>query len=206
MFQCLSNLLHVPPGGWKYYQEDSGFELRGGDYYDLREKVRKHRQINSFIAGPDLDNEIQTQICTKLPSSARAVFCRPCQSLGSGHSVDLEDVRNFLQVAAQWMKKRSFVSQAEADTRAEICASCPKNIAIEGCRPCRGLIKYTLELVGNKHTPFDEQLGACEVCGCSNQAQVHLPLEALKKGITKKMAFPDYCWKRPLETFPKSAP
>jgi hypothetical protein len=197
MFQCLSNLLHIPPGGWKYTQEDSDLNITGGDYYHLRENVRKHRQINSFFAGPDLDNEIQTQICTKLPPNARAVFCRPCQSLGPGRSVDLEDVRHFLAVAGQWMKKREFVSQAEADTRAEICASCPKNIAIAGCRTCRGLIKHTLDLIGQKSTPFDDKLGACEVCGCGNQAQVHLPLEALKKGITKKMVFPDYCWKRP---------
>lgn len=207
MFQCLSNLLHVPPGGWKYTQEDSGLELRGGDYYDLRENVRKHRQLNSFTAGPDLDNEIQTQICTKLAPSARAVFCRPCQPLAREHSVDLEDVRHFLQVAVEWMKKREFVSQQEADTRAEVCASCPKNIAIEGCRTCRGLIKHTLNLVGHRRTPFDEQLGACEVCGCSNQAQIHLPLEALKKGITKKMKFPDWCWKRSALTHvPQSAP
>lgn len=195
-FNCLSNLLHVPPGGWKYRQEESGLEIYGGDYYDLKEKVRKHRQINQFTGG-NLDDEIQTQICTRMGPGTRAFFCRPCQPYAFG-SIDLEDVAHFLKTTASWVKKPTFVSQAEADRRAEICASCPQNIGITGCTGCRNLVKWTFQLIGHRSTPFDTKLGACAVCHCSNQAQIHLPLEVLKKGITKRMVFPDHCWKKPL--------
>lgn len=195
-FFCLNSLLHVPPGGWKYVQAQSKFLIQGGDYYDLREKVRKHRQINRFKTGPELDQEIQEQICSSLPTQARASFCRDCAAAsGSGRSLALEDVRHFLQVAKEWLPKPVFVAQIEADRRAEICASCPKNIPIAGCTSCRNLVKWSIELIGQRTTPFDSKLGACEVCGCGNQAQVHLPLRALAKGITPEMEFDPRCWK-----------
>lgn len=195
-FSCLKNLLHIPPGGWKYTQPQSGFEITGGDYYDLREKVRKHRQINRFITGPELDSEIQEQICSGLSAQARANFCQGCAASSQEvRSLALEDVRHFLKVAKEWVGRPVFVSQIEATRRAEICASCPKNIPIAGCTSCHNLVKWSVELIGQRSTPFDSKLGACEVCGCGNQAQVHLPLQALRKGITPQMEFPDFCWK-----------
>jgi hypothetical protein len=194
-FSCLNNLLHVPPGGWKYTQTQSGLVIYGGDYYDLREKVRKHRQINRYLTGPELDSEIQEQLCAKLSPEARAHFCRDCSAVPQTRALALADVKHFLETAASWMAKPVFVSQTEAARRAEICASCPKNIPIAGCHACHNLVKWSIELIGHRTTPFDSKLGACEVCGCGNQAQVHLPLAVLAKGITPEMAFPAFCWK-----------
>lgn len=195
MFNCLSNLLHVPPGGWKYTQAQSGLDIFGGDYYDLREKVRKHRQINRYQTGPELDQEIQEQLCSKMSAAARAAFCRDCDTSVQIKALSLEDIKHFLKVAKSWVAKPSFVSQSEANRRAEICASCPKNLPIAGCRACQNLVKWTIGLIGQRSTPFDGKLGGCEVCGCGNQAQVHLPLPILAKGITPEMEFPDWCWK-----------
>jgi hypothetical protein len=195
-FNCLGNLLHVPPGGWKYTQSQSGFEIAGGDYYDLREKVRKHRQLNNFVTGPELDAEIQEQLCAKMEPAARAGFCRDCHPSPDTRALNLEDVKHFLKVAAGWIRTPTrFVSQLEATRRAEICASCPKNLGIAGCHSCHNLVKWTIELIGHRSTPFDSKLGACEVCGCGNQAQVHLPLEVLANGITPEMEWPSFCWK-----------
>jgi len=36
----------------------------------------------------------------------------------------------------------------------------------------------------------------CNICGCANKAQVHIPLEVLAKGVTSDMAFPSICWKK----------
>jgi hypothetical protein len=195
MYSCLNDLLHVPPGGWKYFQTQSGLEIFGGDYYDLREKVRQHRLINRYVTGPELDNEIQAQICGKLPSDARAAFCRDCVAQATTRTLSRNDIKHFLKVAKSWVVKPSFVTQTEANRRAEICASCPRNLPIAGCRSCQNLVNWTIGLVGQRSTPFDEKLGGCEVCGCGNQAQVHLPLEVLAQGITSEMKFPDWCWK-----------
>ena len=195
MYSCLSNLMHVPPGGWNYVQPQSNLEIHGGDYYDLREKVRQHRLLNRFITGPELDAEIQEQICAKLPAEARASFCYDCQAKPVERMLELNDIKHFLKVAKSWAVKPSFVSQREANRRAEICASCPKNLPIHGCRACQNLVKWTLSLIGHRVTPFDDKLGGCEVCGCGNAAQVHLPLSVLAKGLTPEMEFPDFCWK-----------
>jgi hypothetical protein len=170
-------------------------EITGGDYYDLREKVRQHRQINRYQTGPELDREIQEQICSRLSAAGRAQFCRDCDTIAAVRSLDRNDVKHFLQVAKSWLLKPAFVSQIEANRRAEICASCPKNLPIAGCRSCQNLVKWTLGLVGQRSTPFDEKLGGCEVCGCGNQAQVHLPLAVLAKGNTPEMEYPSWCWK-----------
>src|SRR6267142_4330168 len=102
MYSCLSDLLHVPPGGWKYSQAQSGLEIFGGDYYDLREKVRQHRLINQYVTGPELDNEIQAQICGKFSADARAHFCRDCTGVVTTRALALNDVRHFLKVAKSW--------------------------------------------------------------------------------------------------------
>jgi hypothetical protein len=201
-FSCLSNLLHIPPGGWKYTQGQSNLLIYGGDYYDLREKVRQHRQINRYQAGPELDQEIQAQICAGLSAAARAAFCRDCDTTVATRSLSLPDIKHFLKTAKSWALKPSFVSQFEANRRAEICASCPKNLPIAGCRACQNLVKWTIGLIGQRSTPFDEKLGGCEVCGCGNQAQVHLPLAVLAKGITDDMVFPKPCWKKQDATSP----
>lgn len=187
--------MHVPPGGWQFTDPMSGMLIYGGDYFDLREKVRKHRTINLYTSGPEIDNQLQEQICAKMSPAARSRFCRECKMATQGRSVSLSDVKQFLIVAKNWIEKPALVSQVEADRRAEICAGCPKNVPIAGCHACRNLIKWSVALIGQCSTPFDSKLGACEVCGCGNQAQVHLPLSDLRKGITPEMAFPSHCWK-----------
>jgi hypothetical protein len=195
-FSCLINLLHVPPGGWQFTEPLSKMVIYGGDYWDLREKVRKHRTINLFVSGPEIDNQIQGQICERMSATARSVFCRNCDTTIPERTITLGDVREFLIVAKSWLSSPHLVSQDEANRRAEICAGCPKNVPIAGCHTCRNLIKWTVDLIGhNRSTPFDGKLGGCEVCGCGNQAQVHIPLKDLQKGITPQMEFPSHCWK-----------
>jgi hypothetical protein len=199
-FKCLANHLHVPPGGWEFTEPLSKMTIHGGDYFDLREKVRKHRTLNLFVSGPEIDNQIQEQICSNMSAAARARFCRECSSglasqQYSGRTLSLDDVKSFLIVAKSWVSNPQLVSAGEANRRAEICAGCPKNVPIAGCHSCRNLVKWSIALIGHRSTPFDNKLGGCEVCGCGNQAQVHLPLKDLQKGITPEMAFPSHCWK-----------
>jgi hypothetical protein len=194
MFSALNDVMKVPPGGWRYTQTDTGMELSGGDYYSLRERVRRHRQLNALAVGPELDDEIQAQICDRIGPVARAQFCRDkvVRVGDGGRSVEFADVKHFLSTVS---KLRRFVSQTEANRRAEICASCPRNSPIAGCTGCRNLVGLLFNVIGNRHTPLDTRLGACGVCGCSLAASVHVPLENFP--IVKGHVYPDWCWRTP---------
>lgn len=185
--------MRIPPGGWKYIQAETGMEIRGGDYYDLREKVRRHRQLNRLVTGPELDDQIQSQICEHMDPAARASWCRDKEikiDPSAAKQIDFNDVKHFLSTLGNLKK---FVPQAEAQRRAEICAACPQNIPIAGCTSCRNLVGLVFKVIGQRKTPFDHLLRGCGVCGCSLTASVHIPLEAFP--TQPHYEYPKWCWK-----------
>jgi len=192
MFTALTDLMTIPPGGWRYTQPETGLEIKGGDYYNLREAVRKHRQLNQLPCGPELDNQIQAQICERMGAEGRSAYCRDAQRrAGEGKTeIAFADVKHFLSTVSQI---RHFVPQAEAQRRAETCVSCPKNSPISGCTSCTNLIGLVFKVIGQRKTPLDQRLGACGVCGCSLTASVHIPLEAFPK--QPHYEYPEWCWK-----------
>jgi hypothetical protein len=198
-------ILHtIPPGGWTYTQENSGLKVTGGNYAELRERVRVHRDNNRYANGPQLDEEIQTQICEKMREEDRPRWCVDPAALPKPsvpfRSVSVHDVRNFLRVLGGWVKGGfQFVDQGEANRRAELCANCPKNVPITGCAGCSHIAPLLTQTIGQRRTPFDDRLEGCEACGCSNRAQCWIPYSVLKEGITSSMVWPaDYaCWKDP---------
>lgn len=110
----------------------------------------------------------------------------------------IDDATAFIKVAGEWMKEgHEWVPQEEAERRAGICATCPENQLIAGCSGCRNLVGKLTGLLGGRKTTQDSKLQGCRVCGCSNVAQVHIPLTALSKGVKNDMDFPEHCWKKP---------
>ena len=190
-FTALTDPMRIPPGGWKYTQPQTGAEIRGGDYFQLIDKVRRHRHLNS-IATLAIEEEVQAQICERLGDAGRAVYCRDKErKLDSKPpaGVAFDDVKHFLLTMGN---TRRFVSQKEASARAEICASCPRNIPVLGCSACRNLVNAVFNVIGNRKTALDSKLRACGVCGCELKAAVHIPLEAFPH--VRGQEFPDWCW------------
>jgi hypothetical protein len=110
--------------------------------------------------------------------------------------VHFGDISNFLNVLKAWMPKREWVAEEEAERRAAICAACPQNIEVTGCTGCHNIVNTITGFLGNRATGYDDQLKGCRVCGCSNRAQVHVPLDVLHKGVTPEIEFPTECWKK----------
>lgn len=184
--------MHIPPGGWKYVQPETETEIRGGDYYSLIEKVRRHRHLN-YLDTREIEDQVQAQICEGMSTDARAIYCRDSAvhpNLEPHASIAFDDVKHFLKTIRN---TRRFVAQSEADRRSEICASCPRNTAIAGCSACRNLIGLVFNVIGNRHTPLDARLRACGVCGCELKTAVHLPLEAFPKVAGHE--YPPWCWR-----------
>lgn len=158
--------------------------------------VREHRIANGYPLPPGWEEELESEMCRHYgPETCRFVDETP-QS--GPRSIRVEDVKNFLRVVGTWMGGGAqFVEPQEAERRAAICAACPKNQTIEGCTPCVNFVQAVTAVLGDRVTKYDGVLKGCAVCSCSNQAQVHLPLEVLHKGVTADMEFPSHCWKKP---------
>ncbi len=206
MSLILKILTTIPPGGWTYIEPKSGLLLRGGDYYKLREAVRQHRDNNRFENGPQLDHEIQTQICERITAAGgqRAKWCIDPATIpipgpsNKGRSIHIDDVRSFLRLLGTWMKSGfKFIEQPEANRRAGICASCPQNVDIQGCSTCAHIGPLLTQTIGRRTTTYDSGLKGCEVCGCSNKAQIWVPLKILKENMKSPQLdlYPNHCWK-----------
>lgn len=62
------------------------------------------------------------------------------------------------------------VDQEEANRRAAICATCPKNTdkLVEFCVSCstRSLVGHINQFLTSRHTPSDHLLKTCQICQC----------------------------------------
>lgn len=182
------------PGGWQYRQPETGYVMRSIVWGDLARRVASHRVANGIALKPGWESELENDVCEQAGYDGRV--CQFVENPAPRRGVRLDDVLNFLRVAARWLPKREWVAQEEAERRAAICAKCPLNVKVDGCTTCRNLVKDVAEFLGSRTTPQDSELEACGVCGCSNKAQVHLPMDALARGVTADMEFPEWCWKR----------
>lgn len=95
-----------------------------------------------------------------------------------------------------------FVPQEEAEERAAICRNCPLNVPESwGCGSCSQRIHdLAQEVLGERKTALDSELGYCGICSCLLKASVHYPLLAQEKGLTDEMKekFKEvpHCWKK----------
>ena len=190
----LADMMTTPPGGWKFKVEETGETISAPDYGRLLLGARTSLERAGLMTPLDYETIFQDQLCRQNPHTKCEVTVAPTNET---RQIKAGDVLRFLKVMASWAgAKGATVPQEEADRRAEICAGCPYNVTAAGCSACMGIASKVAELTDEKKTRFDAQLENCGVCGCSNKAQVWLPLEVLKKGITPDMDFPEeWCWK-----------
>jgi len=168
---------------WRYAQPETGAVFTGFSYGLMRELVIKHRKAMGF---PFDDADFQDELCrqnTAIDCSGRVI------PPGERH-MTIADVRRFMSSLSSW--DGSFVDQEEAERRATICAGCPMNVVVHGCKGCGGILKWVNEKLGGNATSKDRALESCAVCGCYNAVSVWIPLEAQN---TDGLTFAEGCWK-----------
>jgi len=194
-----------PTGGFVYVEPSSGVRFQHIEFGEVLNRVRLHRLANGYALQLGWQKVVEDSMCENYdPVFWHFVDETPG---GAPRSIGVADVINFLKVLATWTKdSREFVPQEEAERRAAICSACPKNVPIENCTVCAALGANVAAVLGDRATGRDGELKACQVCGCSNQGQVHFPLSVLQKGITADMVWPSHCWKKPAEYIEPPAP
>jgi hypothetical protein len=196
MRKRFSNKSMTPPGGFTYIDKKTGVRFNHIVWAEIMNRIRLFKIANGHPLPPGWEAEVESEMCEGYePPVWRFVEDTP-QSAEPRRSIGVGDVLNFLKVLWSWTKdSQEFVPQEEAERRAAICRACPYNVPIDNCTVCAGLSQKVAKLLGNRATGHDGHLKACGVCGCSNAAQVHFPLEVLQRGITSGMVFPPHCWK-----------
>lgn len=183
--------LHQETGHWS---ESSIYS--DGDTGGLIEKYLAHRKSNGLPIPEDYEAVVQDQMCQTLPPE----WCKrqKGQSWVSTR-FSSEDFLDGMKAFGRLMLGGfNFVTQAEADRRARICANCYYNVDLPGCTSCRKVASYLTGDVALKKTAYDEKLKACAVCKCSIQAMIWFPMDILEANDTpeKQALYPiEFCWK-----------
>jgi hypothetical protein len=164
----------------------------------LLSKVSTHRVNMGYPAVSEgyvsLADEVEDFICNAMSPQDQIGNCQT--TIRPMTSIHWRMAWNFLKTMGSWLITGfTIVPQAEAERRATICANCPYNVGLSGCGACRNTLSILRKELIQASTSQDDKLLACGVCGCDNTAQVHVPLDVLRKG-TGHLDYPvGWCWK-----------
>jgi hypothetical protein len=183
----------IPPGGWHYYQSDVRLESWSLD--NLYKVVENYRAENSLPVG-DVEGDVNAQICGRSPH-----FCHGVDSVSinftSTRAVDattelLNDIQTWAKNLLQSNTPYSFVTEEEAERRAQICLKCPNNANWRGgCSSCINTTDRVCASVRQaKETKTSPILGGCHVLRHDNRTAVFLDKEV----IALAEDLPEGCW------------
>lgn len=203
--QILTKTDVVPPGKYRFTVPETGYVIDSKfNQEDLFDAVKNHYNANNIDLPDNWKELVIDQMCRQLPAG----WChysdgKPAEGIESIMSFDniLKGIVSLTAMATSVIKdgETPFVEQDEAEARANICSRCFYNKSAAFCMGCGGA-SVILDMVGNvkgkRTTSLDGSLQNCGICGCRNDAIVHVKKKLLLKGenqdITNKR--PDWCW------------
>lgn len=196
----LASRSQVPPGLFRFRHPISGHEMSRHAWDLLRSDVTAHTTANNY---PEVtDDEIESQMCERMGNKIAAQYCGDGNGLSvNGITLGWRDILQGTQAMASFIiAGRPLVDQGEAERRAAICATCPRNVGFS--KPCDGICgelqKVVESIVGAGGTSLDGKLESCSVCKCHLKSKVWIPLEILRKSDAPEHQgqYPDFCWQK----------
>jgi hypothetical protein len=194
-----------PPGEWRYRHPITGLLLKHYDYRAFIKAYVNHCLANNIVLTGDWEDELISEMCIQ---NGWGKLCKPV-SLDKvvRRKLSLQAVLSFLNMIKSWAMqvlngRAAFVSQEEAERRANICAGCPNNVTLQfSCGACMGgVMKLIHGVLGDRKTKNDYALGACLVCSCELKSAVHVPLDVQHNGLNDELKNDfrqiTHCWKR----------
>jgi len=190
----------VPPGGYRYLVETTGYTVTAHDMNALLNKIESHLSVNEIEMklpeGITLQQVVEDQMCRNLPSS----FCSDTDqkkyvrfSQTPVVRVDLvgkrlgNDVLNRTIALIHLAKKDGyrFVKQELAEQRALRTLTCPYMRRARVCYACHheGPVR---QCIGEKlKTSLDSKMQVCGKLGVYLQAAVHIDARTLASLFTE---------------------
>ncbi len=172
-------------GGFNIVDPLTGIRVSAVTWDHLMTKVQEERRANGAPIGLELEDEVEQWCCIAHPDEVAVLDER----IPKRRSLNLDDVVRGTQVILAFKLAGSpLVSQEEANRRAAICLRCPLNLMWQtSCSICDKIDDIVLGVVGSVRTPYDQNLRACNICGCSLKAAVHLPNDILNRANNAEM-------------------
>ncbi len=202
--QVLKNRDLCPPeitsgDAFRYVHAETGHISAAPTHYDWIIRINEHRAANNLA--PISPEQAESQLCETLPPE----FCQhddPGSRSWVSTRLSWGDVASGVMAYAKLaLSGFKTVSQAEANRRARVCASCYLLVPVQGCGACSKLASLIVGDVANKRTDHDDALNskACAACRCPTKSLVHFPMPLLEQadaGDSKQAAFTNFCWRK----------
>mgnify|MGYP006270111269 CR=1 FL=1 len=204
ILQRISRGGSIPPGGYSFTCPETGYRFSGYHNADeLYRQIEAHYRANDIPLPDNWRELVEDQMCQRLPAG----WCQyddgtPAAGITEGLSFDriMQGITSLSNMAAEAAKGGDpFVDQDEAEKRADICTRCFYNVPSGFCMGCGGarvILDMVAKVKGNRTTSKDGALQNCGVCGCRNDAIVHVKRNILLSGenpdTTNKR--PAWCW------------
>ena len=168
---------------WRYVQPESGAVFNGFSYWQVKDAVEAHRRAMGYDLSDGWEERFQHDLCKQ----NEEVLCtdRPAKPRGQ-RRLTLQDLKRFMLTASKWTGE--FVPVEEAERRAAICSTCPKNVTVAGCYGCSGILAMATKFLGKRKTSRDDALQGCDICGCALKVKVHMPVDP------DGLEYPEWCW------------
>lgn len=193
----------VPPGCYRFTVPETGYRIANEHTITgLYLRIQQHYKDNNIPLPEDWKERVEDQMCKQLPEGwCTYVDGQPSnpENLITAENI-VKGITSLYNMAIETLKGEDvFVSQEEADQRAAICARCYQNKPSNFCMGCGAMRKVT-ELVakvkGSRKTNIDNRLQNCGICGCRNEAIVHVKRNILLSGEKSATteSRPNWCW------------
>jgi hypothetical protein len=194
----------VPPGRFRFTVPENGFKIDDCLSLDeLLSRVQQHYIDNGIPLPEDWSKSVEDQLCRQLPEGW-CVFDDGTFPKERPSALSLENIIHAAESLGRIILERvtggdPFVSQEIAEKRAEICTRCYENRATSYCASCAGMtavVNQVAKIRGDRRTKVDRSLLTCGVCGCRNEAIVHIKSEFLLSGVRQDIteSRPEWCW------------
>jgi hypothetical protein len=182
------NVNLFPKGGY-VFKENDGTIITSSNWKGVFARVTEYRRRNNFPSG-NPEQEVMEQACKSNPGICTD---ETPQMLRDRRRVSLKG--RWLAWLSEKIRLRAkeplvFVDE-EAPARANICANCPENQAMqEGCSSCRSAVnEMRRTLIGGK--AIDGRLHGCAVLSQDNAVAIYLDEQRVDEPD-----LPTQCWRK----------
>lgn len=190
----------VPPTGYAYREPATGATIDGKSLEETTSLVMLHRAANNLPrqSHDEVFEDVETQLCQLLGPQ----WCENARQWGFQN--DWPSIVAGTRTLTAWAFERvkggnPYVTQEEAEARAEACSKCFLNQRGGGCMSC-GFVDLVRSLLAETPDPgrtkFDDRLNTCSVCGCLLQKKVWLRRDLIQSTPEQQEAYASlpWCW------------